>query len=440
MYSNKPDRESSSRPAKHPLSSDGTSVACSTTVPGRAGSARRREKILVLAGIIALSLNLRPAAVSIGPVLDEASRGLSMSATAAGVLTTAPVFAFAVFGAVAPWLARSVGIHRTTLGALLCVTMGLAGRAFTGSAMVFLALSLLAVAGMATANVLLPSLVKLHFPTKVGLLTSIYTTSLAIGVTVASVTTVPIAEGFGSWRIGLLVWAMTALLAAVPWVALIAHDRAPVEAPRAITLRDVAGTSLGWWMAVFFGLQSLQFYTAFGWFAQVYRDAGFSASTAGLLLGVMAATNIPLSLWLPTVTVRLQNPTWLIGSLLMCYPVAYMGLLLAPVAGAWGWAVMIGLGGSIFPIVLTLIGLRARTSAGTAALSGFTQSVGYLISVIGPFGVGLLYDATGGWTIPLLGLTVLCVPQIITGVMVSRPAYLEDALLSARPRSTEGNA
>ena len=34
----------------------------------------------------------------------------------------------------------------------------------------FLLLSLLALAGMATANVLLPSLVKLHFPDRVGLI------------------------------------------------------------------------------------------------------------------------------------------------------------------------------------------------------------------------------------------------------------------------------
>ena len=59
-------------------------------------------------------------------------------------------------------------------------------------------------------------------------------------------------------------------------------------------------------------------------------------------------------------------------------------------------------------MVLTLIGLRARTSEGTAALSGFTQSVGYLIAAVGPFAVGLLYDATGGWTVPLVVLIVLC--------------------------------
>ena len=71
-----------------------------------------------------------------------------------------------------------------------------------------------------------------------------------------------------------------------------------------------------------------------------------------------------------------------------------------------------------FPLILTLIGLRARTPAGTAALSGFTQSTGYLIAAIGPFGVGVLHDLSGGWTVPLLALLALCVPQLWLGLAV----------------------
>jgi CP family cyanate transporter-like MFS transporter len=79
-------------------------------------------------------------------------------------------------------------------------------------------------------------------------------------------------------------------------------------------------------------------------------------------------------------------------------------------------------------LILTLIGLRARTAAGTAALSGFTQSTGYLISAIGPFGVGLLHGLTGGWTVPLIGLIAVSVPQLVLGLAVSRPTFLEDEL------------
>jgi CP family cyanate transporter-like MFS transporter len=124
----------------------------------------------------------------------------------------------------------------------------------------------------------------------------------------------------------------------------------------------------------------------------------------------------------------MRSQTWLIVGLWACYPTGYVGLLLAPVAGAWAWAVLIGIGAAIFPVVLTLIGLRARTSEGTAALSGFTQSVGYLLAAVGPFGMGALYDLTGGWTVPLLTLVGLVVLQLLAGLLVSRPAYIEDEL------------
>ena len=394
---------------------------------GHAQGESRWQRRLVLVGIVVLGFNLRPAAISVGPVLDEITRTLDMSGATAGLLTTLPVLAFAVVGALAPDLARRAGVHRVTLASLTAVVLGLATRARTDETWVFLVMSLLALAGMATANVLLPSLVKLHFPDRVGLLTSIYTTSMALGLTLSSALTVPVAAQLGSWRWGLAIWAVTALVAALPWVGLLRHDRAPGAVPHTVTLRQVARTRVGWAMALFFGLQSLQAYSIFGWFAQVYRDAGFSATTAGLLLGVITSIGIPLSFLVPALAARLHDQTWLILGLIACYPVGYVGLILAPVGGAWLWAVLVGVATSVFPLVLTLIGLRARTSAGTAALSGFTQSVGYLLSAVGPFGMGVLYAATGGWTVPLSVLCALALPQLLAGLTVARPSYVEDA-------------
>ncbi len=395
----------------------------------------RAQRILVVLGIIVLGFNLRPAAVSVGPVLDEITSGLQMSPTTAGVLTTLPVVAFAAFGALAPWFARTVGLHRITFLALVAVLVGLGLRSRTDHVLAFLVLSLLALAGMATANVLLPSLVKLHFPHRVGLMTSVYTTSLALGLTSASVLTVPLSDHFGSWRWGLFAWALTAAVATLPWLGLLRRDRRPQSDGRGrLSLGDVARTRLGWFMALFFGLQSLQAYSVFGWFAKIYRDAGFSPGTAGLLLGVVTAMSIPLSFVLPAWAARMHAQTWLIVGLVVCYPLGYVGLIIAPVGGAWAWAVLVGIGATVFPVVLTLIGLRARTSEGTAALSGFTQSVGYLFSAIGPFGMGVLFEVSGDWTIPVVALIVLCVPQLVFGVLVSRPSYIEDAI-AGRPSS-----
>ena len=393
----------------------------------------RAQRLLVVLGIVVLAFNLRPAAVSVGPVLPELRAALGMSPTVAGVLTTLPVLAFASFGAAAPALARRGGVHRVTLAALAAVVAGLGLRASVDTPLPFLLLSLLGLAGMATANVLLPSLVKLHFPHRVGLLTSLYTTALAVGLTMGSALTVPVSQQLGSWRWGLGIWAATALVAAIPWLGLLRHDRAPEEQPHTVTLAQVARTRLGWAMALLFGLQSLQAYSVFGWLPQVYRDAGFSASTAGLLLGVVTGMSIPLSFLLPSVAARMHHQGLLVAGLTACYPLGYLGLVLAPVAGAWAWAVLVGIAASVFPVVLTLIGLRARTPGGTAALSGFTQSVGYLVAALGPFGVGVLYDVSGSWTPALLVLSALAVPQIVLGVVASRPRSVEDELPARVP-------
>jgi CP family cyanate transporter-like MFS transporter len=398
-------------------------------------TASRWRQGLVLVGIIVLAFNLRPAAVSVGPLLDEITGGLGMSGTQSALLTSLPVLSFAVIGVFAPRVGRRFGLHRSVFVALLMVVVGLFARAHVGGVASFLLLSFVALAGMAAANVLLPSLVKLHFPERVGQVTALYSTSLAVGITVASTLSVPIAErhhvdGAIDWRRGLVTWALTAAIAAVPWVGLLGRERRPPDAESSVALRftDVAGTRIGRAMAAFFGLQSLQAYAIFGWFADIFRDSGYSAHTAGLLLGVVTGIAIPLSWVIPQLTARLGDPRRLLGALMVCYLLGYGGMLLAPHGGAWVCALLVGAGTTTFPMALTLIGLRARTPAGTAALSGFTQSVGYLIAFVGPFGVGVLHDATGGWGVPVLALLVLCVPQYVAGLLVCRPRYLEDEL------------
>ena len=271
----------------------------------------------------------------------------------------------------------------------------------TDSATVFLLLTFLSLAGMATSNVLLPSLVKRHFPDRIGVMTAIYTTALAIGLTAAFTLTVPFSEALAtsSWRLGLGAWAALAAVAALPWFLLWRLDHTGTLTrgrPGQVGWSDVARTRLGWTMAAFFGLQSIQAYAAFGWFAQLFRDSGYSATTAGLLVGILAGASIPTSLLVPWLAGRRDDQRAIVAVLVSCYAVGYLGLGIFRADLAWLWALLLGIGGACFPLALTMIGLRSRTPEGTAALSGFTQSVGYLFSAIGPFGIGVIYEATGG--------------------------------------------
>ena len=147
-------------------------------------------------------------------------------------------------------------------------------------------------------------------------------------------------------------------------------------------------------MALFFGLQSMHAYAIFGWFAQLWRDEGYSPTSAGILVGLVAATSVPLSLWLPAAAARRHDQSGILLAVMACYPVAYIGLMLAPHDLAVLWAMVVGAGTCTFPLILTLIGLRSRTPAGTAALSGFTQSAGWMIFRSAPFGTAIIEIST----------------------------------------------
>lgn len=393
-------------------------------------SALSRPGWLLLGAVVLLAFNLRCAVVSVGAVLGDIRSDLHLSSTVAGVLTTLPVLCFAGFGAVGAAWARRFGPHRVLGAALVVVVIGQAVRVTTSSSPLFLVLTGLALSGMAIGNVVLPAFVKEHFPDRVGLATAAYTTSMAVGTAVPAALTVPLANAFGGWRSGLGIWAGTAGVALVGWLLLAHGGRGRSEAAAGAVRRfaDLRRSPLAWSLAMYFGLQALQAYAAFGWLAQILRDSGVEPAHAGLLLAVLPLIGIPLSLVFPTLAVRLPDQRPLVWACGVAFVAGYVGLLVAPRAGALAWVVLLGIGGGAFPLTLTMIGLRSRTHETTAPLSGFTQSVGYLVAAVGPLALGALFDVTGGWTVPIGLLLVLVLPMVAVGLQAARSRYVDDDL------------
>lgn len=377
------------------------------------------------------AVNLRTAVTSVGPLLNELEAGLGLGSGLAGVLTALPVLLFAFLGAQAPFLARRFGDRQLIMGALLLMTIGVGGRALVGSTWLFLLLSLLALAGGAIGNIIIPGLIKRRFPDRIGAMTAAYSTAMAVGAAAAAALATPLAQladGDG-WRLGLGVWALISAGSVLPWLAEVrARPGGARLATRTVSLRELTRSRLAWAMALFFGTQALQAYVAFGWFAQFFRDAGLSAVQAGLWVAIVTAFGIPASLIAPVVTARLRDQRALILVLVGCYVIAYTGMLATPVSGAWIWAVTISIGHACFPLTLTLISLRAGSGHSAAALSAFTQSVGYLLAGAGPLLIGLLYGATGGWSAPFALLFGVLAVQAVAGWQVGRPRLLDDEI------------
>jgi len=383
---------------------------------------------MALAGILLVALNLRTAITSLGALLDEVRVGLHLSGALAGIVTTLPALSFAAFGALTPWLTRRFTPARVLVGAMAALATGEVLRAVTGSAAVFVALSALALAGIAVANVLLPVLVKTYFPGRSGLITGVYTMTLIAGTSAAAAASVPIAEAFGSWRAGLGVWAVIAVVAMLPWLRAGLRRTPPgTRAAGAAAVRVRPGrTRLGWAMAVYFGTQSLSGYATMGWLAQIFRDADYTPTTAGLLLAGVTAVGVPIALLMPALAGRARDLRGMVLLMSAAMVASYVGLALAPHGGAVAWVVLLAVGQGAFPLALAMIGMRARTSEGTVALSAFAQSTGYLIAALGPFLVGVLYEATGGWSVPMDFLIAAALVQGLAGVFAAKPRFVED--------------
>ncbi len=375
------------------------------------------------------ALNLRPAVTSIGALLREVQAGVGMSDTLAGVLTTLPVLSFGLVGLAAGRLGRRFGTERTLVTALVLLAGGLAVRATTTSALMLLATSAVALVGIALSNVLVPVAVKRWFPGHVGRVTGLYSMSLSIGTALAAALTVPVADAFGGWRVGLGFWALPVVVALVPWLVIF-RDRA-VALRGGLTLPTpqahvpVHRSLQAWGLAVFFGLQSLEAYVAMGWLPSIFQDAGVTPATAGFLLGVTVVIGAPVAVLLPELAARWpdQRP-WVVGLTLASLS-AYLGLILAPASAPMLWAILLGIGLGAFPLALTLIGLRAATSQGTSDLSALSQGVGYLIAALGPLAVGVLHDLTGGWDLPLWLLAGLLVPKFAAGWIAAKPGHVD---------------
>jgi MFS transporter, CP family, cyanate transporter len=391
---------------------------------------------LLAGGVILVAINLRPAAASIGPVLDRIQADTGLSSGWAGALTTLPVLCFGLLAPLAPALARRLGVHTAIAVAMMALVAGMLLRLVPGDAFLF-AGTALAGAAIATGNVLLPVIVRRDFPGRTGTAMALYTTSLIGFAALSAGTTVPLANGLGGgWRPGLGIWAAPAAVAALAWLpALVRRDvngsahagngTPPPPAPRTPAVRPLLRQPLAWHVTLFFAVQSGGFYATLAWLPDIFRSHGASESHAGFLLSLSIVVGLLTSTTLPGLATRMRDQRWLVVVCTTVWAVGLIGILVAPMSAPYLWAVLLGLGqNSTFPLALMLIVLRGGALATTEGLSTLSQSVGYVLAAIFPLAVGAMHGAAGSWTPPLILLLALLVPQFVFGLAASRNRQL----------------
>jgi MFS transporter, CP family, cyanate transporter len=388
-------------------------------------------RTLALVGVVLVAFNLRTAVASLSPILAELEREITLDPAVVGFLGMLPPLCYAVFGIVTPLFAKRLGLEATLVVALGALSIGLLGRGVAGDALWLVVASTLTFAAMGVGNVLLPPLVKRYFPDRIGLVTTIFVTTMSVSSFVPPLVAVPVAEAAG-WRVSLGLWAVMAAVSLIPWIALLVHPRRPardvrLEETEPGLLRYALRSPLAWALAVVFAAAGFNAYAMFAWMPPMLDDiAGTTPAESGALLSLFAAMGLPAGLFVPILAARYGRVRPLIVIAVAALVAGYLGLLLVPAFATWLWVALIGLGPLLFPLALVLINLRTRTHSGAVALSGFVQSAGYLMVAIGPLAVGLLHDATDDWMLPLVLLLCSAVPAAIAGAVVARPRFFED--------------
>ncbi|NNG98665.1 MFS transporter [Gordonia araii NBRC 100433] len=379
-------------------------TALPATAPSKRAVARSAlsGRIIVVVAILVFAASLRTAVTSIAPLLSRIAEEIGFGATTIGIVGMMPTAMFALAGFVAPMLSRRFGLEQLTLAAVVATGVGIAVRSFSSSTAALLVWSGVALIGMGIGNIVIPPLVKRYFSDRIALMSTAYITFVQLGTAVPAALAVPVADAHG-WRISLAVWALVPAMAVLPWVGIVVARRRDRASRPTVTAERATGlwrTPLAWGMTFMFGMTSLVTYSLFTWLPTMVTDAGGSESLGGAVVAVFAALGFFGTLVAPAICARFRNPFGFVIFFMTCLIIGLVGIVWAPTHGTWVWVVLLGIGPTTFPMALTLINLRTRTDAESAALSGFAQGVGYLLACAGPLFVGVLHETTNGWTVP----------------------------------------
>ncbi|MEY9965563.1 CP family cyanate transporter-like MFS transporter [Streptacidiphilus sp. MAP12-16] len=389
-----------------------------------------------LVGILLVSLNMRAALSAVSPLLTDVSGSYGLSSTAGGLLTTLPVLLMGVTAPFVPKLVRRFGPERVVFGALGLLAAGVGLRVVSGMWTLF-AGSIVIGAAIALLNVTMPGLVKRDFPERAATMTGVYSTAMIVGATMAAALSVPMEHALRGWQGSLASWSVLALVAAAVWLPQVRKPAAATPVPQA-SPPGTPGTPtasaasagrmtrlwrhpLAWQLAVFMGIQSLLSYTLIAWLPTILTDQGMSRSAAGVIFAFSNLVQIAGAFLVPLMAGRMSSQRKLVALMVCCNAAGVLGLVLAPVGGAWAWAVLLGIAqGGGFGLAMALIVLRSGCAAVASQLSGMSQTVGYFIAACGPVGFGALHQATGAWTLPLVLLLVCCAVGLVAGLGAGR--------------------
>jgi len=351
----------------------------------------------LMVSVVLVALNLRPSMAAIGPLLAAIRGEVPLSFSTASLLTMLPVMAMGLAMFLGMRIALRIGEHRAIVLSLMVIGIATASRLYLDSAAGLIASAIVAGLGIALIQAVMPALIKSRFADNVSLFMGLYVTAIMGGAAIAAAFSPFVLVQTGSWRIGLAIWALLALVALGCWYAQRSVICPLADSPSRHH-ESFSGNPRAWLLAIFFGLGTASYTCVLAWLAPYYVEKGWSEQHAGLLLGFLTAMEVVSGLLTPAIANRSRDKRLVLAALLALIMIGFCGLILSPQRFSLLWPCLLGLGiGGLFPmsLIVSLDHLDNPRRAG--GLTAFVQGIGYLIAGLSPMIAGLIRDQLGSF-------------------------------------------
>jgi len=363
-----------------------------------------------------VGINLRTVILGVPPTLPTLHQALSLSYSAAGLLTSVPVLLMAAGAIPGAYLVSRVGARRAVAVGLALVALGAALRGALPSATMLFAFTVVLALGIAVAQPAMPSLAQAWFPTRIGRAIAIYSNGLLVGEVIAASITLPLLLAPFGWQVALAVWAVPTAIVLALWLTVTPASKGAVATAAAWIPDWRSGRMLR--VGLLMGGASLVYFGMNSWIPDTL-DARHAHALIPLTLGALNAMQLPVSFWLTLRGDTMLGRRWPyvvagVGSV-----IAVTGYALAPAGTAPFWAGMAGATSSL-AFILNLGLPPLFTPSEVARTSGFMFTVGYGAAFFGPALGGFAWDWSGQFRFALLPMLVGALAMLAFGASLPR--------------------
>lgn len=382
---------------------------------------KQTNKVIILLGIIFLGMILRTPITSVGAIIGPLKKLLEINNTVAGLITTIPLIAFAIFSPFVAKISNKIGLEKTIFLATIVASIGLLLRFYINTSVFFVTTFIIGV-GITVGNVLLPGLTKKYFPENLGVMTGFYAVVMNVSASIAAGISYPILNtniGGEKFSMGLAVniWLIISVLNIVIYAIITKNSKSErIVKDKKTGVTGYLKSLKMWSVMLSMGLQSALFYCSVSWFAEIMISKGFTPSEAGLLLSISQFAQFPSTFLVPVLAEKIKNKLIIPIFITLGYVASLIGMVY--IQGNFAlmtiYIVLFALaGGGSFSYVMYLFSAKSKNEEEAADISGLAQAGGYWLAAIFPPLLGYIRDVLN-WDVAIYILIVTASLLFIT--------------------------